>query len=90
MEVSILSFIFICLIASVAISLLLALLLRRVVSTNEVHIIQSSKTTVSYGKDHDSGNTYYEWPSWIPKIGIVKIILPVLSITPYFYFISVS
>lgn len=57
--------------------MLIALLLRRVVPTNEVHIIQSGKSTVSYGKDHDAGNTYYEWPAWIPKIGIVKIVLPV-------------
>lgn len=64
-------------IAVLAIILLVALLLRRVVPTNEVHIIQSGKATVSYGKDHDAGNTYYEWPSWIPKIGIVKIVLPV-------------
>jgi len=53
------------------------LTLRRVVSTNDVHIIQSSKRTVSYGKDQDSGNTYYEWPSWIPVIGINVIKLPV-------------
>lgn len=51
--------------------------LRRVVSTNEVHIIQSSKKTVSFGKDQDSGNTYYAWPSWIPVIGITVIKLPV-------------
>lgn len=51
--------------------------LRRVVSTNEVHIIQSSRTTVSYGKDQDAGNTYYEWPAWIPIIGIQVIKLPV-------------
>ena len=57
--------------------LIVALLLRRVVPTNEVHIIQSGKSTVSYGKDHSDGNTCYEWPAWIPKIGIVKIILPV-------------
>ncbi len=56
---------------------LIALLLRRVVPTNEVHIVQSGKATVSYGKDHESGNTYYEWPAWLPKIGIVKIVLPV-------------
>ncbi len=56
---------------------LVALFLRRVVSTNEVHIIQSGNATVSYGKDHGAGNSYYEWPSWIPKIGIVKIVLPV-------------
>lgn len=57
--------------------MLVALFLRRVVSTNEVHIIQSGIATVSYGKDHNAGNLYYEWPSWIPKIEIVKIVLPV-------------
>ncbi len=57
--------------------LIIALFLRRVVPTNEVHIVQSGKATVSYGKEHDAGNTYYEWPSWMPKIGIVKIVLPV-------------
>jgi len=63
--------------AFVFLILLIALFLRRVVPTNEVHIIQSGKATVSYGKDHEAGNTYYEWPSWLPKIGIVKIVLPV-------------
>ena len=51
--------------------------LRRVVNTNEVHIVQSSKSTISYGKDETSGNTYYQWPSWLPKIGIKVIVLPV-------------
>ena len=51
--------------------------LRRVVSTNEVHIVQSSKTTTSYGKDTNNGNTYYEWPSWLPIWGVTKIVLPV-------------
>jgi flotillin len=50
--------------------------LRRVVPVNEVHIIQSRKHTVSYGKGFES-NTYYEWPSWIPLIGLTKITLPV-------------
>ncbi|MDB2682658.1 SPFH domain-containing protein [Alphaproteobacteria bacterium] len=59
------------------IALLVAFLLRRVVPTNEVHIVQSSKKTRSYGKDTDNGNTYYEWPSWVPAIGVSKIILPV-------------
>ena len=61
--------------------------LRRVVSTNEVHIVQSSKLTTSYGKDTSNGNTYYEWPSWIPVIGVTKIVLPVsvfdLDLTDY-------
>lgn len=51
--------------------------LRRVVATNEVHIVQSTKLTKSYGKDTEHGNTYYEWPSWIPILGISKITLPV-------------
>lgn len=63
------------------------LTLRRVVSTNEVHIVQSAKRTTSYGKDTGNGNTYYEWPSWIPLLGVNKIILPVsvfdLDLTAY-------
>lgn len=51
--------------------------LRRVVATNEVHIVASNKKTISYGKDMPAGNTYYEWPIWIPKFGITKIVLPV-------------
>lgn len=53
------------------------LALRRVVATNEMHIVQSSKHTRSYGKDTEHGNTYYEWPSWIPALGVSKIVLPV-------------
>lgn len=51
--------------------------LRRVVPTNEVHIVQSASNTVSYGKDQASGNTYYAWPSWIPGLGVSTITLPV-------------
>lgn len=54
-----------------------ALFLRRVVPTNEVHIVQSAKKTTSYGKDTGNGNTYYEWPSWLPVIGVTKGIMPV-------------
>ncbi len=53
-----------------------AMRLRRVVPVNEVHIIQSRKSTVSYGKGFDS-NSYYEWPSRIPVIGLTKVMLPV-------------
>lgn len=61
----------------VVISLIAAISFRRIVSTNEVHIVQSQKSTISYGKDTTHGNVYYEWPSWIPFIGITKIVLPV-------------
>lgn len=58
-------------------SLFISMLFRRVVSTNEVHIVQSSKATKSYGKDTGNGNTYYELPAWIPIVGITKVVLPV-------------
>src|SRR5690606_23899901 len=54
-----------------------AVLLRRVVPTNEVHIVQTSKKTTSYGKDQDSGNTYYKWPSWLPMMGLSVTVMPV-------------
>lgn len=62
----------------VAVKLIFIILdLRRVVPTNQVHIVQRAKQTISYGKDTPNGNTYYEFPSWIPIIGITKIVLPV-------------
>lgn len=60
-----------------AVFVLVLINLRRVVSTNEVHIVQSAKKTTSYGKDTSNGNTYYEWPSYIPVLGVTKIVLPV-------------
>lgn len=65
------------LVVLMAIAIFAALMFRRVVATNEVHIIQSAKNTISYGKDTGNGNTYYEWPSWIPIVGVTKITLPV-------------
>ena len=44
--------------------------LRRVVPTNMVHIVQSSKKSTPYGRGKDAGNTYYNWPSWVPVIGV--------------------
>lgn len=62
----------------VAVKLIFIILdLRRVVPTNQVHIVQRAKQTISYGKDTPNGNTYYEFPSWIPILGITKIVLPV-------------
>jgi flotillin len=55
---------------------IIALFLRRVVPTNEVHIVQSAKSTTSYGKDTQNGNSYYEWPSWIPVFGVTTVSLP--------------
>ncbi len=51
--------------------------LRRIVPTNMVHIVQRGKNTVSYGKSHPQGNVYYEFPKWMPVIGIIVRELPV-------------
>lgn len=61
----------------VGVTLFTAIIFRRVVATNEVHIVQSRKETKSYGKDTQNGNVYYEWPSFLPFVGITKIVLPV-------------
>lgn len=55
----------------------LSMIFRVVVKTNDVHIVQSAKRTVSYGKDQPAGNTYYQWPPWVPVIGVRIISLPV-------------
>lgn len=63
--------------------------LRRVVPTNQVHIVQRAKSTISYGKDtlDNKGNTYYAFPTWMPILGVSVIKLPVsvfdLSLNAY-------
>lgn len=64
-------------IIAAALFLIVAFGFRRVVSTNEVHILQTSRKTKSYGKDLPYGNVYYQWPSWIPFFGVRVIHLPV-------------
>jgi len=58
------------------IALFLAFIWRRVVPTNMVHIVQSSKKTVSYGRGRDAGNTYYAIPSFIPIFGVTVTQFP--------------
>lgn len=56
---------------------LIAMMFRVVVPTNEVHIVQRQGTTVSYGRvEGSAGNSYYKWPSWIPRIGVLVSKLP--------------
>lgn len=57
--------------------ILIPLLFRRVTETNEVHIVQTRNKTISYGKDSGNGNTYYQWPAWLPVLGVTKTVLPV-------------
>lgn len=63
--------------AIVIVILFVAMMFRIVVSTNDVHIVQSAKKTVSYGKGQTAGNTYYRWPAWLPILGVRVIVLPV-------------
>lgn len=55
----------------VGIPALVAIITRRVVPTNMVHIVQSSKKSVPYGPKQSAGNTYYEFPSWVPFVGVL-------------------
>lgn len=59
-----------------ALAVTLAYLFRRVVPTNMVHIVQSSARTTPYGRGKAAGNTYYAWPTWVPKIGVSVIEFP--------------
>lgn len=61
----------------IATAIMIPLLFRRVVETNEVHIVQTANKTTSYGKDTMNGNSYYQFPSWVPIVGVTKIVLPV-------------
>lgn len=69
------------------VAVLVPMMWRRIVPTNEVHILQTNKETISYGKDSGNGNTYYEVPSWIPKLGVSRIKLDVsifdINLTKY-------
>jgi flotillin len=56
---------------------LVATTLRRVVPTNEVHIVQSSKKTTSFGNATSHGNTYYQWPTSLPVIGVTVTKMPI-------------
>jgi flotillin len=58
-------------IALTGVGTLAAFVLRRVVPTNMVHIVQSSKKSTSYGPSQTAGNTYYEFPAFIPVVGVV-------------------
>ena len=53
-----------------------AIFRRVVVPTNEVHIVQRAKATVSYGSKLENGNVYYKWPEFIPKLGLTVRVLP--------------
>lgn len=51
--------------------------LRRIVPADMVHVVQTNKKTTSYGKNTGNGNVYYQWPKWIPVLGVEVKQLPV-------------
>jgi flotillin len=59
-----------------SIIIIYVLSLRRIVPTNVVHIVQRGNQTVSYGTKKSS-NVYYEFPGWLPKLGVTVRVLPV-------------
>jgi len=64
-------------VVALGLALLTAILFRKVVPTNMVHIVQSKKKTMSYGTGKEGGNVYYRWPAWIPYFGVTTIEFPV-------------
>lgn len=66
--------------ALIVLALLLAILFRRVVSTNVVHIIQRGRATTRFGTNLDAGTVYSAWPSWIRRFGVNVIQLPVSNV----------
>lgn len=50
--------------------------LRKVVPTNEAHVVQKGKTSVSFGKGFEWGNVYHNWPSWVPVVWVSVQKLP--------------
>jgi flotillin len=65
------------LVAVIVAALVISSIFRVVVPSNEVHIVQSSSKSTSYGSNQPKGNTYYNWPSRVPIIGVSKTSLPV-------------
>lgn len=59
------------------VAIMLAIMYRKVVSTNMVHIVQRRRKTVPYGTGQPAGNVYYKWPAWVPYFGVTVIALPV-------------
>jgi len=55
--------------------------LRRVVPTNEVHIVQRKKTSEVYGRWFESWNIYLSWPSWMPLFWVDVQRLPLSIFT---------
>jgi len=56
--------------------ILIAINLRKVVPTNEVHILQKWNNTIIKWKGFEGWNVYYNWPEWVPGLGVSVTKLP--------------
>ena len=56
--------------------IIIAINLRKVVPTNEVHILQKWNNTIIKWKGFEWGNVYYNWPEWVPGLGVSVTKLP--------------
>ena len=55
---------------------LIARSLRRVVPTNEVHILQKGNKTIIKWRGFEWWNVYYKFPEWVPKLWVSVTRLP--------------
>ena len=65
------NWIMVCPIIAMFLVIIVVLSLRRIVPTNEVHVVRSGPQTYCYGATENSkGNIYYEFPAWVPFFGV--------------------
>jgi len=50
--------------------------LRKVVPTNEAHVVQKGSSSIAFGKGFDWGNVYLNWAPWVPVVWISVQKLP--------------
>lgn len=55
---------------------ILPMMFRIVVGTNENHVVQGPKKTITYGPGLADGNVYYRWPAWVPRLGVRVSVIP--------------
>lgn len=70
------SFLYILWIVWLIVLLFLWTLLRKVVATNEVHVVQKGKNSIPYGRWSEAWNVYFAWPSWVPVFWVSVTKLP--------------
>lgn len=57
--------------------LIIAMALRVVVPTNQVHVVQRRKGSTAYGRNENAGNVYYRIPAAIPRFGVEVTRVPI-------------